>query len=236
MEGLKQLLNALEGMKPYRPQKTSNRFEALIERGWKYGLIAASVPFLALCGLAAWHYFSRLSATWVEIAVVCALTSQALAALTLLCPPVLMMCHIWFWKEKARAARDAELDHDHRLAGQLGRYASSDLQRAKLHLDLKTKRLERRLGHFIEGDGKKFAIFSLLMLNYTIGKMISEGGWQTLFSASFDSPVSTQVITWIMAFLFGISLGAVAVRIITARDAYRMELIDLALASRNVDK
>lgn len=232
MEKLKQLLNVLESMKSYRPRKGFNRFEVAIERCWRYGLIAAAVPFGILCGLAGWHNISALAQGWVTMAIWCAILSQVIAALSLLCPPLLLICNVWFWKENARALRDAELDHDLRLVNQLGRHGTSELMKAKHHLELKTKRLERRMGYFIDADAKKFAIFSLLILNYTIGNMLSHGNWQVLFSASSESPVSTQIVTIMMAFLFGVSIGAIFARVITNRDAYRIELIELALASR----
>jgi hypothetical protein len=68
--------------------------------------------------------------------------------------------------------------------------------------------------------------------SYTIGNMLSQGNWQALFSTSFDSPISTQIVTIAMAFLFTISSGAIAAGAISNRDAYRIELIELASASR----
>lgn len=107
------------------------------------------------------------------------------------------------------------------------------LKSAKNYLELKIKRLERRLGYFIEADGKKIAAFSLLVLNFTLGNMLTQGNWSSLFSTNLDSPLSTKVVTIMIAFLFLISISAMCIRFITNRDAYRIELIELSLASRD---
>jgi hypothetical protein len=234
MQNLKILLNALEAMKPYRPRQALTKFELVVDRVSKYGIIAASVPFFLLILLAGWHKLvSQLSSGWVSVAVWSAVLSQLIATLSLICPPVLMVCSIWMWRERSRILRDAEIDHDQALAAQLRCYEAVDLKSAKHHLELKIKRLERRLGYFIEADGKKFAVFSLLILNFTLGNMLTQGNWSSLFSTSLDSPASTKIVTILMAFLFSISIGAMCVRFITNRDTYRIELIEISLANRD---
>lgn len=236
MQNLKALLNTLEGMKSYRPRKALTKLEAVVDRISKYGIIAATVPFSVLIILALWHKFiSKLSGGWVELALWSAGLSQLVATLSLLCPPIVMLCNVWMWKERTRVLRDAEIDHDQHLAAQLKRYDAKYLRSAKYHLELKIKRLERRLGYFIEADGKKIAAFSLLILNFALGNMLLQGNWSSLFSTNFDSPISTQIVTILMGFIFAISLGAMCVRFITNRDTYRIELIELSLASRDPD-
>lgn len=234
MQNLKMLLNALEAMKPYRPRQALTKFELVVDRVSKYGIIAASVPFFLLILLAGWHKLVfQLSSGWVSVAVWSAVLSQLIATLSLICPPVLMVCSIWMWRERSRILRDAEIDHDQALAAQLKCYEAVDLKSAKHHLELKIKRLERRLGYFIEADGKKFAVFSLLILNFTLGNMLTQGNWSSLFSTGLDSPASTKIVTILMAFLFSISIGAMCVRFITNRDTYRIELIEISLADRD---
>lgn len=236
MQNLKTLLNTLEAMKPYRPRKALTRFELVVDRVSKYGIIAASVPFFVLILLAIWHkLIFQLSSGWVTLAVWSALLSQLIATLSLLCPPILMVCSIWMWKERSRILRDAEIDHDQDFVAQLKCYEMGDLKSAKHHLELKIKRLERRLGYFIEADGKKFAVFSLLILNFMLGNMLTQGNWSSLFSTNLDSPASTKIVTILMAFLFAVSIGAMCVRVITNRDAYRIELIELSLASSSLE-
>ncbi|MEE5061386.1 hypothetical protein V2J93_21595 [Pseudomonas alliivorans] len=236
MQNLKILLNTLEAMKPYRPRQALTKFELVVDRVSKYGIIAASVPFFLLILLAGWHKLvSQLSSGWVSLAVWSAVLSQLIATLSLICPPVLMVCSIWMWRERSRILRDAEIDHDQAFAAQLRCYEAVDLKSAKHHLELKIKRLERRLGYFIEADGKKFAVFSLLILNFTLGNMLTQGNWSSLFSTSLDSPASTKIVTILMAFLFAVSIGAMCVRFITNRDTYRIELIEISLANRGLE-
>lgn len=233
MQNLKALLNTLEAMKPYRPRTALTKFELIVDRISKYGIIAASVPFFVLILLAIWHkLIFPLSTGWITLAGWSAVMSQLIATMSLLCPPILMVCGIWMWKERSRILRDAEIDHDQVLVAQMRCYEVDDLKSAKHFLELKIKRLERRLGYFIEADGKKFAVFSLLILNYTVGNMLTQGNWSSLFSTSLDSPASTKIVTVLMAFLLSISIGAMCARFITNRDAYRIELIELSLASR----
>ncbi|AWA38481.1 hypothetical protein DBV33_07710 [Pseudomonas fluorescens] len=235
MQNLKAILNTLEGMKSYRPRKALTKFEAVVDRISKYGIVAATVPFSVLIILALWHKFiSKLSGGWVELALWSAGLSQFVATLSLLCPPIIMLCSVWMWKERSRILRDAEIDHDQSFAAQLRRYDVKHLKSAKYYLELKIKRLERRLGYFIEADGKKFAAFSLLILNFTLGNMLLQGNWSSLLSTSLDSPISTQIVTILMGFVFAISIGAMCVRFITNRDTYRIELIELSLASRDL--
>lgn len=234
MQNLKTLLNTLEPMRPYRPRKALTKLELLLDRISKYGIIAASAPFLVLILLAVWHkLIFQLSTGWVTVAVWSALLSQLIATLSLLCPPILMACSVWMWKERSRLLRDGEIDHDHGFAAQLNQYPIEDLKSAKHFLELKIKRLERRLGYFIEADGKKFAAFSLLILNFALGNMLTNGNWSSLFSTNLDSPASTKIVTLFMAFLFAISISAMCARFITNRDSYRIELIELSLASRD---
>ncbi|EGH45736.1 hypothetical protein PSYPI_26884 [Pseudomonas syringae pv. pisi str. 1704B] len=109
------------------------------------------------------------------------------------------------------------------------------LRNAKRYLELKIERLERRLGYFTETDGKKIDVFSLLILNFTLGNMLTQGNWLSLFSKSLESPASTKIVTILIAFLFVISIGAMCVRFITNRDTYRIELIDISLANRDLE-
>lgn len=236
MQNLKIVLDTLEAMKPYRPRHALTKFELVVDRVSKYGIIAASVPFFLLALLAIWHKFvSQLSSGWVSLAVWSAVLSQLIATLSLICPPILMVCSIWMWRERSRILRDAEIDHDQAFVAQLRCYDAVDLKSAKRYLELKIKRLERRLGYFIEADGKKFAVFSLLILNFTLGNMLTQGNWSSLFSANLDSPASTKIVTILIAFLFAISIGAMCVRFITNRDTYRIELIEISLANRDLE-
>ncbi|KTB82562.1 hypothetical protein [Pseudomonas syringae] len=234
MQDLKTVLDVLETMKPYRPRAALTKFESVVDRISKYGIMTAAVPFFLLVLLALWHkLIFTLSEGWVTLAIWSAMLSQLIATLSLLCPPVLMVFSIWMWKERSRILRDAEIDHDQHHTIQLRQYEVKSLKSAKNYLELKIKRLERRLGYFIEADGKKIAAFSLLVLNFTLGNMLTQGNWSSLFSTNLDSPLSTKVVTIMIAFLFLISISAMCIRFITNRDAYRIELIELSLASRD---
>lgn len=235
MPDLKKLLDVLDGMKSYRPRGALTNFERVVNKGWKYGMQAAAVPFTILCLLAIWHkVVFPLSGEWITLALWSAVVSQLIAALTLLCPPLLMVGAIWLWKEHARALRDAEIDHDSQLVALLLAYESDELKAAKQYLEIKTRRLERRLGYFIEADGKKFALFSLLVLNFILGNMLTHGDWTLLFTGALADSVSTKIVMVVMGLAFAVSVSAMIARFVTDRDAYRIEIIELSLASRSL--
>ena len=233
MQHLKDVLNTLETLKPYRPPASLTKLERVMERISRYGLIASAVPFTVLAILAAWHkWIAHLSGAWITVALASAALSQLLALLSLLCPPVLLICTVWMWKERSRLLRDGEIDHEQAQLAQLERFDATDLQAAKLHLEVKIKRLERRLGYFIDADGKKMAAFSLLVLNFTVGNIFMKGDWSSVLATDFNSPVSSQIVMMLLALLLGVSIGAMCVRFITNRESYRIELLDAALLRR----
>jgi len=208
MQHLKDVLNTLETLKPYRPPASLTKLERVMERISRYGLIASAVPFTVLAILAAWHkWIAHLSGAWITVALASAALSQLLALLSLLCPPVLLICTVWMWKERSRLLRDGEIDHEQ-------------------------AQLERRLGYFIDADGKKMAAFSLLVLNFTVGNIFMKGDWSSVLATDFNSPVSSQIVMMLLALLLGVSIGAMCVRFITNRESYRIELLDAALLRR----
>ena len=230
---MKSALSRLEYMKPYRRNGNITKSDAFADKFLKFGVGIACVPLAFLCLLALWHnLILKLPPVMVAVTLWCAIAFEVIAVFSLLCPMIIIIGTSMLSGRERRELRDAEIDHEANQVAIITAYSSEELKSAKRYLENKIKRLERRLGYFIDSDSKKFATLSLLIMNLTIINALINGSWEKLFlTAGFQ--VSTQLISVIAAFMFFVSLSAIFARLIINRELYKIELIETALATQN---
>lgn len=143
---------------------------------------------------------------------------------SLLIEPAVMLLGLFKWKTMAltRFLKEVQEDENH-VAG-LAHYEEKELQYAEYQLEKKITANENRIKVFF---GEKTAIFALLAFSIPFMKEIF--GWNVrlpIFSWNEGSSGYIRTLLgFIWALIFGISLGAIALKLVNERYKYQLTLL-----------
>lgn len=147
---------------------------------------------------------------------------------TLLVEPALMLLGLFKWKTMTLTRFLKEVREDEGHVATLERYAEKELQYAEYQLVKKITANENRIKFFF---GEKTAIFALLAFSVPFMKdlfgrelNLSAFRWEDSFSGSVDI-----LLGFVWALIFGMSLGAVALKLVTERYKYQLSLLKQTL-------
>lgn len=226
---LANLLTQLSNSDPYRPAKFIGQEQRTIERIANVALGAACGLILSIFLLAGYHYFLDSQALWVKTAaLLIAILVQLFGLLSVAMRSMGVLLLATRWKRVALTTllREVEVDEGH--ARSLGTFSKGVMDRAEQHLRLKLSRLERRAGAFL---GDKTAVLSLIALTMPIVKEAGGLSWVRRgldTSAGFTSWESMTL--YFFAFLLGVSLGAIGLKMLAERIRYQLEVLSLGRA------
>ena len=226
------LLRILVTTKRYKPPIHRSFFAAKVESGSRWVMFAAGVLYVALLILAGFVYFGASKSEGVKLAgSIVGLLSMLLVLVSLLMTTISSIVSL------ARAKADFYQDFLEQKSYDMdkSRVVLSVMEPARVYakraLELKLARVEYRLSSFL-GGSDKVALFSLAGMGWAAYKEIGQKG--VLFG---DIPTA---ISWIivggLAFLFGISLGALVLKNVSDQCRYALELIDLGELLHKLNK
>lgn len=152
---------------------------------------------------------------------------------TLLVEPILMLLSLFKWKTMTLTRFLKEVQEDEGHIAALGRYEEKELQYAEYQLMKKITANENRVKVFF---GEKTAVFALLAFSVPFMKELF--GWNVSLSAfrwggGFSGYADT-LLGFLWALIFGMSLGAVALKIVTERYKYQLSLLKQTLWIRTL--
>lgn len=229
---LANLLTQLSNSDPYRPAKFSGQEQRTTERIANWVLGAACGLTLSIIPLAGYHHFLDPQAKWVKTAaLLIAILVQLSGLLSVAIRSIGLLLLATRWKSVTLTTllREVEVDEGH--ARGLGAFSKGAMDRAEQHLRLKLSRLERRAGAFL---GDKTAVLSLIALTMPIVKEAGGFSWIRRgldTSSGFTSWESMTV--YFFAFLLGISLGAIGLKMLAERIRYQLEVLSLGQSMRD---
>jgi hypothetical protein len=194
-----------------------------------YSLLWAGVALAALALLAGWHqYITPLHTALINLALTLSALSAALVLVAFSAPIAASAINLFWWKKINFKNLSDDIQHESNLAAELTRYDEQTLLNAKYWLDLQMKRAEARVSYFF---GEKTAALALLGMAYICTKELGGLHWlgESLKTGLSLGNIGNTALLAIIAFIFGISIGALFLKHIAYRYRFQIELIDIAL-------
>ncbi|AHG21064.1 hypothetical protein Z042_16750 [Chania multitudinisentens RB-25] len=224
------IIKILSSIKPYAPHTYKNRTDKIIDK--IHGrLFMTGVIFLALlaCLIALYRLtdlFRNDTMVYIIFGVYFGVTITGL--LIMMLPPILGIKHLINWKKETSDDFVCEISHDEQNAMLLLDYSEKELLYAIHWLQTKINRINLRVSSFF---GEKTAVLSVLALTYSAVQ--SSIGFdklsQTFTEDLFTSGISNTFIMFGLAFLLGISLGALMLKKVANHQLYLKEIVELAI-------
>lgn len=142
----------------------------------------------------------------------------------LLVEPILMLFGLFKWKTMTLTRFLKEVQEDEAHVRVLSQYGEKELQYAEYQLMKKITANESRVKVFF---GEKTAVFALLA--FSVPFMKEFFGWNVGLSlfrweGNFSGYANT-LLTYMWALVFGMSFGAVALKLVTERYKYQLSLL-----------
>lgn len=221
------LITKLANSQPYRSSTFIGRKQQATERVANWMLAIACGLFLSVVPLAVYYHFWSPEAQWIKLlALFIAVGVQVLSLLFVIVRSIGALLLAIQWKKITLTIllREVEVDENHALS--VAMFGEDVRRRAEQHLQLKLSRLEKRASTIL---GNKTAALSLIGLTIPI---VKEAGGLSLIHRIIDS--SHNLTNWellflyFFTFLFGISLGAIGLKMLAERIRYQLEILSLA--------
>ncbi|WP_261149934.1 hypothetical protein [Serratia plymuthica] len=132
------------------------------------------------------------------------------------------------WKKEEAENLIYEIDHDQEQAKKLINYEVEELDYLSYWLNKKSSRLGKRISSLF---GEKTAIISMIGLIYTYIK--ETGGFEKLFGR-VSTPHQAynyldDITIYTLAFLLGLSLGAIFLKKVIDHYTYLLEIVEIAV-------
>lgn len=230
-----QIIKKLSEQVPYYPYNYSSPTDKFVKK-WQWRFFLAgflSLIFMVFQGLLYKHtiffhndYFYM---AFLITSIVCMLSNFAY----MLSPVLIVIKLIFNWRENTYGELLCDIDHDEQNAYQLSDYSIEELSYALSFIELKIKRLTLRVNKFF---GEKTAFISVVGLAYSASKSI--GGFDVLkniiMDGLFHSDKENMIIVFALAFLLGLSLGALALKKVVAQLIYSKEIIELTIHKKTL--
>ncbi|MFP3562928.1 hypothetical protein [Paraburkholderia sp. SIMBA_030] len=231
MQDTKAILKDLADAEPYKPAK-----KLFMERAKKLSrlLLALSALCMVLLGVFGFWYKADHAPILVGVSLVFWLLTTLFGILTMLVEPVAMFIVMLRWKAETLDTFIREIENDEAHVKRLIRHDEEALRRVQYWLQLKVKRLDARIVFFFGGSA---AVYSLLAL--TLSNIKDAGGLSWLehtFLRGFAADnLANTAILWGIALVFGVSVGAILMKVVQGRYTYHLELVELALMRKCPD-
>jgi uncharacterized membrane-anchored protein YhcB (DUF1043 family) len=213
MKNIETVLAYLAKCEPHRSDRARNRSPHIIDK---------IVRFLLWTGIGLFIVALVLAAA-AKTHIVIAKGALLSGALMIAASPLLILA-----SGKSLQIFMEELKNDRRRVRFLARSSEHTLKEVQHFLKLKIDRIEKRISQFF---GDKAALLSLLAVTYSLVKDVGGVAWlMATFQLGF-APGNYANAAWLMALalIFGISIGALALKVLQRRYAYQLELVEMAL-------
>lgn len=224
-------LNTCRAHRPY-PQRP---FVALLERIAQGCFRAGIAVFMITLAIAAWAWLGQpLGEVLRFIGVFTGLTSMVLVLLALCFPILAAGAALRFWRSDTLIQMLSDFDIQAGYVQTLLSHTTAHLEQAQLLLTQKIARLERRAAIVV---GEKVAVFTLVAAGFAALQAL--GGLETIRAALTQGLAQTPLtlgLTIGSALVVGLAAGSLALRLLTDRYRYELELLGLALQARKASE
>lgn len=231
MQDMKAILKDLSSAEPYRPSK-----KLFAERSRKLSALMLALGVLCMILLAISGFWYK--ASHAPILVYAAFTFWVLTTLfgilTMLVEPIAMFIVMLRWKAETMDTFVREIENDEAHVKRLVRHEEEALRRVQYWLQLKVKRLDARIVFFFGGSAAVYSLFALTLSNIKDAGGLSWLEHTFLRGFAADNLANTAIL-WGIALVFGVSIGAMLMKVVQGRYAYHAELVELALMRKSAN-
>lgn len=231
------IIKKLSNQRPYYSYNYSSSTDKLVKK-WQWRLFLASLLsliFMVIQGVS-YKYITFFHNTYIHVTFLITYILCMLSIYAYMLSPVLTVINLIFnWKENIYGNLLGEIDHDEQNAAQLTDYSVDELSYALIFIELKIKRLTLKVNSFL---GEKTAFISVVGLVYSASKSIGgiDALKDTLMDGLFHDDKKSMFLVFALAFLLGLSLGALALKKVVAQLTYGKEIIELVINKQRPGK
>lgn len=227
---INQIIKILSGIKPYAPYTYKSKIDKVIDKIHGklviFGLVLITTLALFVILYKCTDFFETDTIAYIIFVLYLLGTLTGLVIMIL--PPILGVKHLIDWKRETFDDFICEIFHDEENAKLLLNYSEKELSYTIHWLLLKINRITIRISSFF---GEKTAVLSILGLCYSAVQ--SSIGFnklsQTFIEGYFTSGTANTLIMFGLAFLLGISLGALMLKKVANHQLYLKEIVELAI-------
>lgn len=214
--------------KPLGPADHRSGLESFAEAYSHWAMALAGLCFLPPVLLAFVFNPASASNATKSYALACLTASVLLALVSMMIPILATASVLARWNTMTLDNLEADICHEHKLTVELKQHRAEALQEARMWLELKIKRLEGRVAWFF---GDKTAVLTLIASAYLFAKEFGGFGWlkETLLAGAATGNAGNMTLLYIGALVFGLSIGAILLKHLSAKYRFQVELIDISL-------
>lgn len=223
-----QIVTTISKMNPHAPYSKVNKKSKNLIKIQKYSFLTSLLSlFTMIIMLAIYKSFDLPKEPFIPAAFVfyiLNLTATTIFIITPIIPGVKFMLNL---KHEVFNDLICEIDNDEQNIEKLMPYSVSELSYSIDWLNIKMQRLKSRVNDFF---GEKTAILSIIGLAYSAVQAFGGLGklGDTISKGLFSSGTANTLIVFSLAFLLGLSLGALILKHISNHLQYLKEILELA--------
>jgi hypothetical protein len=231
MQYVKAILNELVDAEPYRPGK-----KLYMERSRKLSrfMLVLGVLCMVLLAISGFWYKAEHAPILIYVAFMFWVLTTLFGILTMLVEPIAMFFVMRRWKAETMDTFVREIENDEVHVKRLIRHGEEALKRVQYWLQLKIKRLDTRIVFFFGGSTAVYSLFALTLSNIKDAGGLSWLDHTFLHGFAADNVTNTAIL-WGIALVFGVSIGAILMKVVQSRYTYQLELVELALMRKSSD-
>ncbi|WP_129543627.1 hypothetical protein [Serratia sp. 1D1416] len=231
-----QLISIIKSFSPYKPLPAQNKVSRVVNGISRWLFITSFTSFTLT--MLIWFFnsflnnknrikteeFGTLESIALLLSILCLITGH----LAIIIPAANELFNLKNWKKEEINNLIAEIDHDQEYAKNLMPYEIEELNHLSFWLNKKISRISKRISGFF---GEKTAIISMVGLIYT---HIKETGvidklLETNSITNRNYNYLDDITIYVLAFLLGLSLGAIFLKKIIGHYTYLLEIVELAV-------
>lgn len=226
------ILNALNGMKPPSPSLSKTPFEKFADRFSWWAIRIWFGIAAVLVALAITNHYMVLPNFFVGAAYGLMIAAIVLGILVMLVTTSASALSLITMNRFVHRSFLAQVKSDAENAAILNRYPLKDLQSAKACLELRINRTRNRVGWFA-GAPDKLGIPAVVAMGWATYTALA-GKFEGILSKPFtEIDLIDLVLALTIASVVGMVLGALSLYIHMQKHVYQLELLNVALATRD---
>lgn len=236
MYRVNQIIKTISEMNTYAPYKIINKKSNLLRKIQVYSFLTSLFSlFLMVLIAVIYKYFSLPKDPFILAALILYAINSIACIIYLFTPIIPGIKFMLNFKKEIFNDLICEIDNDEQNILNLMPYSLTELNYCTDWLSIKIKRVKSKINDFF---GEKTAVLSILGLAYSavqgIGGLNKLG--DTISKGLFNSGTVNTLIAFGLAFLLGLSLGALALKNVANHLQYLKEILELAKARKEHER
>lgn len=228
MYRVNQIIKTISKMNSYAPYNQINKKSNLLRKVQVYSFLTSLISLVLMVIMAVIYKICELPKESFLLPALVLYVLNSVAGIVYLFTPIIPGVKFMLnFKEKIFSDLICEIDNDEQNIEKLMPYSLTELNYSIDWLNIKMQRVKSRINDFF---GEKTAVLSIIGLAYSavqgFGGLDKLG--DTISKGIFSSGAANTFIVFGLAFLLGLSLGALALKNVANHLQYLKEMIELA--------